>query len=90
MISVSKDDFGALSICALRYCQGRMTYMPELVIGICTAHIGEFSDKDLRVMYEDCMCRAEYDIYGDPVIDKPGWIRWQTAVEKEIERRKKS
>lgn len=90
MISVSKDDFGALSICALRYCQGRMTYMPELVIGICTAHIGDFTDKDLAVMYEDCMRRAEYDIYGDPVIDKPGWIRLQNAVEKEIERRKKS
>ena len=90
MISISVEDLGALSICALRYCQGRMTYMPETVIQICTEHIREFSDKDLRVMYEDCLRREEYDIYGDPVIDKPGWIRWQSAVEKEIERRKEA
>ena len=86
MISINKDDLGTLAICSLRYCQGRLTYMPELVIGICTEHIRELSDKDLRVIYEDCLRREAYDIYG---IDKPGWLRWQSAVEKEIERRKK-
>lgn len=31
MITISEDDFGILAICAIRYCHGRETYVPELV-----------------------------------------------------------
>lgn len=31
MIDPSKSDFGTLVVCAVRYCLGRRTYMPELV-----------------------------------------------------------
>ena len=53
-MKIDNEDFGALAVCAIRYCQGRRTYMPELVRGIIRGHIDEVSDKDLQVMINDC------------------------------------
>jgi hypothetical protein len=33
-IKLDQENFGTLAICAIRYCQGRQTYMPSLVQGI--------------------------------------------------------
>lgn len=88
-INISQEDFGTLCICAIRYCHGRQTYMPSLVQTICKKYLKEFSDKVIAVMLDDCKFQEEMELYGDPYIDKPDWIRWKEALIKESERRKK-
>lgn len=90
MINISKEDFGTLCICAIRYCQGRRTYMPSLVQDICIDHIQTLDDKTIRVMLEDCEFQKKVDAYGDPAIDKPGWLRWKDALVSEKERREET
>lgn len=84
---ISQDDLGTLCICAIRYCQGRQTYMPSLVQGIVREHFSELSDRDINVMLDDCKFQEQMNLYGDPNIDKPDWIRWRNDLEKEQERR---
>lgn len=86
-IEFSQEDFGTLVICAIRYCQGRQTYMPDLVRGAIRPHIMELSDKDLSVMIEDCEYQERMKLYGDERIDKPGWIKWADELKAEKERR---
>ena len=86
-IELTPESFGTLAICAIRYCHGRQTYMPGLVQEIVRGHLKELSDKDLQVMSNDCEDMREYD-YGDPRIDKPGWLAWRKALEDELERRR--
>ena len=85
--NITQEDFGTLAICATRYCQGRQTYMPDLVRGIIAPHLPDLSDKDLGVMIEDCDFQERYHLYGDERIDKPGWIRWKELLMAEKERR---
>jgi hypothetical protein len=87
MIRLEKDDFGTLAICAIRYCHGRGTYMPDLVRGIIKPHLKELSDKDLSVMIDDCDFQERMNLYGDERIDKPGWVRWKAELIAEKKRR---
>ena len=87
MIQIDEASFGTLAICAIRYCQGRQTYMPSLVQGIVMGHLKELSDKDLQIMLNDCEDQEKYNLYGDEVIDKPGWLKWKEDLLKEKERR---
>lgn len=86
-IDIDCEDFGTLCLCALRYCHGRMTYMPLLIQGICKAHLKEFSGKTLGVMIDDCDYQERMHLYGDENIDKPDWLRWQDALLAEKKRR---
>ena len=85
--NITQEDFGTLCICAIRYCQGRQTYMPDLVREIVAPHLPDLSDKDLRVMLDDCDFQATMKLYGDERIDKPGWIRWKELLNAEKRRR---
>lgn len=85
--NISQEDFGTLAICAIRYCQGRQTYMPGLVREIVIPHLPELSDKDLNVLIDDCAYQERMDMYGDKRIDKPGWIRWKEILLAEKKRR---
>ena len=87
-INISQDDFGTLCICAIRYCHGRQTYMPSLVQGIVREHLSELSNRDIRVMLDDCKLQDNINLYGDPNIDKPSWLRWKEDLEKEYARRR--
>lgn len=87
MGKLEKEDFGTLSICAIRYCHGRQTYMPDLVRGIIKPHMKELSDKDLTVMIEDCNFQERMNLYGDERIDKPGWLKWKADLIAERKRR---
>lgn len=89
MIKVTQENFGTLAICAIRYCQGRQTYMPDLVRSIVIPHLSDISDDDLRVMIEDCYFQERMSLYGDDRIDKPGWIRWKETLGAEQKRRRK-
>ena len=84
---IDQEDFGTLCICAIRYCQGRETYMPSLVRDIIRPHLSELSDKTIHVMVEDCNFQRRYDCYGDEEIDKPGWLEWEQELLMEQKRR---
>ena len=86
-INLSPDDFGALAICAIRYCHGRMTYMPDMVRDIIRPYLGRISDKDLNIMLEDCDFQRQTEMYGDERIDKPAWLKWHDELKAEKERR---
>ena len=87
--NITRENFGTLAICAIRYCHGRQTYMSELVREIVAPHLPEISDNDLRVMIEDCDFQERMKLYGDERIDKPGWIRWKELLIAEKGRRAK-
>ena len=78
-LSVSVDfapqDLGTLCICAIRYCMGRQTYMPDLVRGIVRPLLPKLSDKDIGVLHDDCLFQERMLLWGDEQIDKPGWIK---------------
>ena len=86
--NITQDDFGTLAICAIRYCQGRQTYMPDLVREIVAPHLPDVSDRDLGVMIDDCDFQEHMQMYGDERIDKQGWIRWRELLIAEKRRRK--
>lgn len=85
-MKLSQEDLGTLCICAVRYCHGRKTYMPSLVQEIVCNCMDELSDRDVKVMYDDCRFMNAAD-YGDEVIDKPDWLLWEKALSKELKRR---
>lgn len=87
-ITIGADDFGALCICALRYCHGRQTYMPSLIRDIIRTHLNELSNRDLAAMINDCRFQRDMDLYGDNRIDKPGWLMWEEELTSEMDRRK--
>ena len=47
------NTFGAVLICAVRYCIGRQTYMPELVINFIRPLLPKLDSKTLTVMERD-------------------------------------
>ena len=87
MKRLEQDEFGTLAICAIRYCHGRQTYMPDLVRDIVRPRLKELSDRDLNVMIEDCNFQERMNLYGNERIDKPGWIQWKADLIAERERR---
>lgn len=84
---ISEDNFGILAICAIRYCQGRETYMPDLMRSVVKNHLDEVEDNDLAVMIADCEFQEWANLYGDEKIDKPGWLKWRDELLAESERR---
>lgn len=86
-IPVGQEDFGTLAVCAIRYCQGRQTYMPELVRGIIRPNLAKLSDKDLQVLINDANEQERTGNYGS-VHDKDGWVKWKQELLDEQERRK--
>ena len=86
-IKISEEHFGILSVCALRYCHGRRTYMPSLVQRIVGIHLSELTDKDIEVMMNDCQFQRKMNLYGDDC-DKVDWLKWEADVIAESKRRK--
>lgn len=87
-IKLPEEDFGTLAICAIRYCHDRQTYMPDLVRSIIRQHLKDMSNRDIRVMLDDCKFQARFGLYGDEYIDKPGWLMWEKELEEEMNRRR--
>ena len=86
-LNIDEENLGTLCICAIRYCQGRQTYMPDLVRTIVRPLLPKLTDKTIHVMAEDCEFQKEMKLYGDDNIDKPGWLKWELELQKEKERR---
>lgn len=88
------DDFGgAVLNCAVRYCLGRLSYMPGLVMGQIRPMLPDCSDKTLWCFEKDISEWLDGNslIVGDPFGDRSyeaDWTRFLEAVRAEIERRK--
>ena len=87
-VDIKDEDFGAILICAVRYCLGRQTYMPGLIIGYITPLLPRISDKTLRCMETDLSKPDLYGGFGNEKIDEPIWIKFRSNVQEEIQRRK--
>ena len=87
-VDIKDEDFGAVLICAVRYCLGRQTYMPGLIIGYITPLLPRISDKTLRCMETDLSKPDLYGGFGNEKIDEPIWIKFRSNVQEEIQRRK--
>ena len=88
LVDIKDKDFGALLICAVRYCLGRQTYMPGLIIGYITPLLPHISDNTLRCMEADLSQPDLYGGFGDEKIDEPIWIKFRCNIQEEIQRRK--
>lgn len=86
-VKVIDNDFGALCVCAIRYCQGRETYMPSLIQSIVKKHLSKIPDRDLHVLIQDCERQKEYGLYGNVIIDKPSWVEFEKTLRDEKLRR---
>ena len=64
MIKLTQDEFGVLCLCALRYCHGRMTYMPSLIQSIVLQHKDELSDKDRACILQDKDFQRRCDLWA--------------------------
>ena len=85
---MTKDDKESIYICAVRYCMGRQTYMPSVVISALKPELKDMSKNALAVMLKDCEEQEQRNLWGSEIIDKPLWIQWKKLLEEEIERRK--
>ena len=75
MIKLTQDEFGVLCLCALRYCHGRMTYMPSLIQSIVLQHKDELSDKDRACILQDKDFQRRCDLWGSD-FDRADWERF--------------
>ena len=87
-IELNEGDFFLLAACAIRYCHGRQTYMPDLIRGIVRQHIKDMEDGHLNIMIGDCEFQRDMKLYGDEKIDKPGWVKWEQELREEAKRRR--
>lgn len=87
---ISREDFGTLCICAIRYCLGRKTYMPSNVQRIVQSNLKHLSDKDLQVICDDIKKHSgplhEMDAYGTYEHYKD-WQNFLHIVTQEIKKR---
>ena len=85
----STDDFESVLICALRYCLGRQTYMPSIVIAFIRPMLSVLSAKALSVIVRDIEnAKGGVPGLGDPNIDEPLWLNLLNAAKAELEGRK--
>ena len=77
------DFFGAVLNCAVRYCIGRMTYMPGLVTDWIMQHChGLLTEKTLFVMKRDIDEAKEHDGLGMDC-DVETWRKFREWLDKE-------
>lgn len=83
------EDFGAVLNCAIRYCLGRKTYMPGIVIDYITPMIPKLDDRTLRCFEKDILeAKGPYGCgLGDKNIDEPKWINFLENVKEERSKR---
>lgn len=85
LITISPDieEFGAVLNCAIRYCIGRMTYMPSLVTDWIMSHCGGMlTSKALYVMRKDIEEAKAEDRLGMEM-DKQTWEKFLKWVKEE-------
>lgn len=89
---ISREDFGTLCICAIRYCLGRKTYLPSNVQRIVQSNLKHLSDKDLQVICDDIKKHGgpnhDATAYGN-YEDYQDWNTFLRTIEWKIEKQEK-
>lgn len=85
MIDPRDRDFGAVINCAIRYCLGRETYMPHLVMDYVRPLLSELDNKTLAVIVNDIEGAPSL---GHTNIDVPAWQNFLAAVKAELQHRR--
>ena len=80
------DEFGAVLNCAVRYCIGRRTYMPKLVMDVIRPLLPALTGKTLWCFERDI---EGADNYGADY-DEEEWMQFLSEVKAEIARRNES
>lgn len=83
-INIEDEDFGCILNCAVRYCIGRQTYMPHLVMAYITPLLPQLSNRTIGTMIRDI---ENAHSYGDESIDKPSWMHFLEHCKAEMEKR---
>ena len=80
------DEFCAVLNCAVRYCIGRRTYMPKLVMDVIRPLLPALTERTLWCFEWDI---EEADNYGADY-DEEEWMQFLSEVKAEIARRNES
>lgn len=83
-INISKEDFGTLCFCALRYCCGRRTYMPSLVQGIVMSHFKDLDEQTLKTIAQEEEYQRRFNLWGDSC-DKEDWLNFYRSLKEYME-----
>ena len=83
-IELSDEYFGVVLNCAIKYCIGRETYMPSLVVEFIRLLLPYVSNRTLDCFERDI---REIDYFGDSEADKSLWIKFLTEVQSEIKKK---
>lgn len=87
---LSREDFGSLCICAVRYCLGRKTYMPSNIQRIISSTLAHLSDSDLEIIYRDIKKHGgpthDSAAYGD-YTDYLDWHNFLCTIKDELANR---
>ena len=81
-----KDDMGILMVCAIRYCQGLQTLVPNRVQKIVIGRLKLVSDKTLEILLNDCKIQERENNYSDLDL-KESWLKFRKEIQKEYDRR---
>lgn len=85
VFNCDSEDFGAVLNCAVRYCLGRQTYMPKLVMDFIRPLLPSLSNITLYVMIKDVETANNL---GDKNIDEPEWGKFLIECKNELDSRK--
>lgn len=86
---VHDDKFNAILICAVRYCLGRRTYMPDLVTRWIMSQVKELPAETARTMLRDIEERRETgrrlgrEMLGDPC-DVRTWETFERWLKERV------
>ena len=81
------DFFGAVINCAIRYCLGRQSYTPSLVIDEVRKVLPLLNDKTIGCMERDIREADKFSGYGDEKIDKPEWLKFLKEIQDLMDKR---
>ena len=54
---------------------------------IVTQYLEQLRDNDIYVLLDDCNYQDKFNLYGNPTIDKPNWLKYRKLIEAEYKKR---
>ena len=83
IVEIDKDSFFVLCLCALRYCEGRRTYMPHWIQSIVLAHKDCFDYNNIRTILSEEEFQEDCSLWGDDC-DRKDWEDFYKEMRKEL------
>ena len=88
-IKIDPDDFGfgAVLVCAVRYCIGRQTYMPHTICGYIRGIFPALTDETLEAFIRDIEAHRKHGGSFGMYFDEEMWLKFLDDAKKEMEGR---